>query len=156
MPLILDNFEHLTSDSSCVDLIDDILQGTHKVKIIVTSREPLKLQAEWVFEVQGLPLPKSDRPEELEASSAVALFIQRATQASVGFKPTKKDLSAVVQICQLVEGLVIYCEAIPRLALEFLFDYREGNTALTYGRWFSGYSCLSPGLFPKTFKQLLI
>ena len=108
--LILDNFEHLTSDSGCVDLINDILQGTHKIKIIVTSREPLKLQAEWVFEVQGLPLPKSDRPEELEASSAGALFIQRANQASVGFKPTQKDLSAIVQICQLVEGLPLGIE----------------------------------------------
>jgi predicted ATPase/transcriptional regulator with XRE-family HTH domain len=108
--LVLDNFEHLTSDSSCVDLIDNILQGTHKITIIVTSREPLKLQAEWVFEVQGLPLPKSDRPEELEASSAVALFIQSANQASIGFKPTKKDSSAIVQICQSVEGLPLGIE----------------------------------------------
>jgi hypothetical protein len=40
----------------------------------------------------------------------VALFIQRATQASVGFKPTKKDSSAIVQICQLVQGLPLGIE----------------------------------------------
>lgn len=108
--LILDNFEHLAIEPNCVDLIDDILQGTHKIKIIVTSREPLKLQAEWVFEVQGLPVPKSDQPDELENSSAVALFIQRANQASVGFKPTKKDLLASARICQLVEGLPLGIE----------------------------------------------
>jgi predicted ATPase/DNA-binding XRE family transcriptional regulator len=108
--LILDNFEHLAVDESCVDLIDDILQGTHKIKIIVTSRQPLKLQAEWVFEVEGLPIPKSDQPEELETSSAVALFIQRANQASVGFNPTRNDLSAIVRICQLVEGLPLGIE----------------------------------------------
>jgi predicted ATPase/transcriptional regulator with XRE-family HTH domain len=108
--LILDNFEHLSIDTSCVDLIDDILQGTKKIKIMVTSREPLKLQAEWVFEVQGLPVPKSDRPDELETSSAVALFIQRANQASIGFKPAKRDLSAIARICQLVEGLPLGIE----------------------------------------------
>jgi predicted ATPase len=108
--LILDNFEHLTSDTSCVDLVDAILQGTHKIKIIVTSREPLKLQAEWVFEVQGLPVPKSDQPEELETSSAVALFIQRAKHSSVGFKPTQNDLTAIAQICGLVEGLPLGIE----------------------------------------------
>ena len=108
--LILDNFEHLALEPSCIDLIDDILQGTHKIKIIITSRQPLKLQAEWVFEVQGLPLPQSDQPDELETSSAVALFIQRANHASVGFKPTKNDLFAISRICELVEGLPLGIE----------------------------------------------
>jgi predicted ATPase/transcriptional regulator with XRE-family HTH domain len=108
--LILDNFEHLALEASCIDLIDNILQGTHKTKIIITSRQPLKLQAEWVFEVQGLPLPQGDQPDELETSSAVALFIQRANQASVGFKPTKKDLLAIARICELVAGLPLGIE----------------------------------------------
>ena len=108
--LILDNFEHLAIEPSCVDLIDDILQGTRRVKILVTSRHPLQLQAEWVFEVQGLPLPQGDQPDELETSSAVALFIQCANQASVGFKPTKKDLLAIARICELVEGLPLGIE----------------------------------------------
>jgi predicted ATPase/DNA-binding XRE family transcriptional regulator len=108
--LILDNFEHLALEPSCIDLIDDILQGTHKTKIIITSREPLKLQAEWVFEVQGLPLPQHEQLEELETSSAVALFIQRATQASLGFKPTKNDLLSIARICELVEGLPLGIE----------------------------------------------
>ncbi|HSL47318.1 MAG TPA: tetratricopeptide repeat protein [Anaerolineales bacterium] len=108
--LILDNFEHLAGDAACIDLIDDILQGTHEIKVIATSREPLKLQTEWVFEVQGLPVPKGDRPDELVSSSAVALFIQRANQASVGFNPTRNDLSAIAHICQLVEGLPLGIE----------------------------------------------
>ncbi len=108
--LILDNFEHLALEPSCVDLIDDILQGTHKIKLIVTSRQPLQLQAEWVFEVQGLPLPQGNQPDELETSSAVALFIQRANQVSLGFKPTKKDLFAIARICELVQGLPLGIE----------------------------------------------
>jgi predicted ATPase len=108
--LILDNFEQLAVEQSCVDLIEDILEGTRKIKMILTSRQPLKLQAEWVFEVQGLPLPQGDQPDELETSSAVALFIQRANQASIGFKPTKKDLLAIARICELVEGLPLGIE----------------------------------------------
>jgi predicted ATPase/transcriptional regulator with XRE-family HTH domain len=108
--LILDNLEHLALEPSCIDLLDGMLEGTHKTKIIITSRQPLKLQAEWVFEVQGLPVPQDDLPEEIETSSAVALFIQRANQASVGFKPTKKDLFAIARICELVDGLPLGIE----------------------------------------------
>ena len=108
--LILDNFEHLALEPGCIDLIDDVLQGTHNTKIIITSRQPLELQAEWVFEVQGLPLPQRDQPEELETSSAVALFIQRANHASVGFKPTGKDLLSIARVCELVEGLPLGIE----------------------------------------------
>jgi predicted ATPase/transcriptional regulator with XRE-family HTH domain len=108
--LMLDNFEQLAVEPSCVDLIDDILQGTHKIKLIVTSRQPLELQAEWVFEVQGLPLPQGNQPHELATSSAVALFIQRANQVSVGFKLTKKDLFSIARICELVQGLPLGIE----------------------------------------------
>lgn len=110
MLLILDNFGHLAGDATCIDLINDILLETHKIKIIATSREPLKLQAEWVFEVQGLPVSKSDRSDELESSSAVALFVQRANQGSVGFNSTRNDMSAIAHICQLVGGLPLGVE----------------------------------------------
>jgi predicted ATPase/DNA-binding XRE family transcriptional regulator/Flp pilus assembly protein TadD len=109
--LIVDNFEHLITDKGCVDLIGDLLHETHQVKMIVTSREPLKLQAEWVFEVQGLPVSKNQSPEAAETdTSAVSLFIQRANQAFVGFTPTSQDLAAIVRICELVEGLPLAIE----------------------------------------------
>jgi predicted ATPase/transcriptional regulator with XRE-family HTH domain/Tfp pilus assembly protein PilF len=108
--LFLDNFEHLAEDPGCVDLVASILYETRKIKVIATSRQPLQLQAEWVFEVQGLPVPKTENPEELLASSAVMLFMQRANQASVGSKPGQDDLLAIAQICQLVDGLPLGIE----------------------------------------------
>ena len=109
--LIVDNFEHLITDKGCVDLIGDILHETHQVKMIVTSRQPLQLQAEWVFEVQGLPISKNRSSEAAEiGTSAVSLFIQRANQASVGFDPTNQERAAIVRICQLVEGLPLAIE----------------------------------------------
>ena len=108
--LILDNFEHLSVEAGCIDLISSIMHGTEKVKLLMTSREPLQIQAEWVFEVQGLPVPESSDPNELISNSAEALFIQRAKQAEVSFQPTNEDLLAIAQICKLVEGLPLGIE----------------------------------------------
>ncbi|MCK6624628.1 MAG: tetratricopeptide repeat protein [Anaerolineae bacterium] len=108
--LILDNFEHMLGDEASVALVGDLIGGAPMLKLLVTSREPLHLRAEWVFEVQGLPIPESEQPGELEASSAVKLFLQRAQQARVGFSLTPADRPAVLRICQLVEGLPLGIE----------------------------------------------
>lgn len=108
--LVLDNFEHLLADEPSVALVGDLLSGVPGLKLLATSREPLHLQAEWVFEVQGLPVPENEKPGEWEASSAVKLFLQRAQQARVGFSLTTADRPAVLRICQLVEGLPLGIE----------------------------------------------
>jgi len=108
--LVLDNFEHLLMDAPTVALVGDLLRGAPGLRLLVTSREPLYLQAEWVFEVQGLPVPESAKADELEASSAVKLFLQRAQQARVGFTLAPEDRPAVLRICQLVEGLPLGIE----------------------------------------------
>jgi predicted ATPase/DNA-binding XRE family transcriptional regulator len=108
--LLLDNFEHLLAEASCIALVRDLVRGAPQVKLLVTSREPLRIQAEWVFEVQGLPVPESAAPEALEASSAARLFLQRARQARVGFTLAPDDRQAVYEICQLVAGLPLGIE----------------------------------------------
>jgi predicted ATPase/DNA-binding XRE family transcriptional regulator len=108
--LLLDNVEHLLAEVACVTLIGDLVRGAPGVKLLVTSREPLSLQAEWMFEVQGLPLPESAAPEALEASSAARLFVQRARQARVGFALTAYERQAVWQICRMVAGLPLGIE----------------------------------------------
>jgi predicted ATPase/DNA-binding XRE family transcriptional regulator len=108
--LVLDNFEHLLAEASCVTLVRDLVRGAPTVKLLVTSREPLRIQAEWVFEVQGLPIPESAAPDALEASSAARLFLQRARQARVGLSLTAEERQAVYEICQLVAGLPLGIE----------------------------------------------
>jgi predicted ATPase len=108
--LALDNFEHLMNESGSLDLVGDLLRGTPRVRILITSRQPLELQAEWIFEVQGLPVPKTGQPDELNGSSAVALFIQRASQVDAEFRPTDADLPAIARICELVAGLPLGIE----------------------------------------------
>ncbi len=95
--LVLDNFEHL---QSCRTLLLELLQNAPGIKLLVTSRERLQVQGEWLLEVQGLPLPKN----EMEANDALHLFQLRAQQIAPNL-----DLFAaendIMRICQLVQGL---------------------------------------------------
>jgi predicted ATPase/transcriptional regulator with XRE-family HTH domain len=108
--LVLDNFEHLLFQTACVDLISTLLRGAGRPKLIVTSREPLNIQEEWVFDVQGLPLPVSAAANDLEASSAARLFQQRARQARAGYTLAADDHPAVARICQFVGGVPLGIE----------------------------------------------
>jgi predicted ATPase/DNA-binding XRE family transcriptional regulator len=108
--LLLDNFEHLLADAACVELVGQLLRGAAKLKLLVTSREPLDIQEEWVFDVQGLPTPLNATPHEVEASSAARLFQQRARQARAGYTLSPEDTPAIVQICQLVGGVPLGIE----------------------------------------------
>ncbi len=105
--LIFDNMEHLLDGR---ELLGQILQETHHVKMLVTSREQLHLQWEWLFEVQGLPLPDESDENSLETNSAIQLFIQRARQASQTFSLESEDIPSIVRICRFVGGLPLAIE----------------------------------------------
>lgn len=105
--VVLDNFEHLLAGS---ELLGELLPQAQGVKLLATSREPLHLLAEWVLEVQGLPVPENLQEGELEVNSAVALFLQRARRARVSFALTSDERPAVLRICQLVQGLPLGIE----------------------------------------------
>lgn len=100
--LVIDNFEHLLS---CASLLSEIVTHAPGVKLLVTSREALNLQEEWVRRIEGMEVPDRDsRPEE---TSAVQLFLDRAGQVRRLEMP---DLEGIVQICQLVGGLPLAIE----------------------------------------------
>ena len=105
--LVFDNMEHLLAGGS---LLGEILQQTQYVKMVITSREQLRLQWEWLFEVQGLPIPEEIDSQVLENNSAIKLFIQRARQASQSFSLEAEDTAALVRICKLVGGLPLAIE----------------------------------------------
>jgi len=114
MLLILDNVEHLLTEgpleTNTVGLLLEILQCTTGVKLLVTSREALDLQGEWVFEVRGLPFPETEQTKKCDEYPAVALFIQRARRASPGFAVSEGDLTGIAQLCRLVEGMPLAIE----------------------------------------------
>ena len=107
MLLVMDNFEHLLTRTA---LLTDILTRAPQLKILVTSRQRLNLQGEWIFEVKGLTYPQDDQLNQIEDYSAVALFLQRAYRVYSGFTLTKADKRYLVRICQLVDGMPLGIE----------------------------------------------
>jgi predicted ATPase len=107
MLLVLDNFEHLIEGAS---LLLDILRRAPEIKIVVTSRERLHVQAEWVFDVQGLAFPGERVTGRVEDYSAVQLFCERVRRVDGGFSLSAATTPAAVRVCQLVEGMPLGVE----------------------------------------------
>ncbi len=107
MLMVLDNFEHIVERA---DLVAAILTSAPDVKILITSREGLNLQGEWLMEVAGLDVPEDSVDVHPEDFSAVQLFQEAARRARSGFSLTADNLSDVVEICRLVNGLPLGIE----------------------------------------------
>ena len=115
--VVLDNLEHLIDAASAAlpesieGQVGALLRDTGaNLKIVATSREPLRLQEEWVFPLEGLAYP---RPGEAAATAerqpAVQFFAQRARQAYAGFS-LSAELPSVAQVCATLEGLPLGLE----------------------------------------------
>jgi DNA-binding SARP family transcriptional activator len=103
--LIFDNYEHLLPET---DFISQVLNNAPGVSILVTSRESLHLQAEWVFELAGLPL-QAEEAGELPA--AVLLLKQRAQHIETQFHiSTGEDYQDALRLCELLDGLPLGIE----------------------------------------------
>ena len=103
--LVLDNLEHLLDGA---ELITQMLEAP-RVTLVVTSRERLTLQAECVFELEGLDYPVTDSVGNIEQYSAVQLFVERARRVQPEFQ-IGAEATAVARICRLVEGLPLAIE----------------------------------------------
>jgi predicted ATPase/transcriptional regulator with XRE-family HTH domain len=104
--LLIDNLEHLLGDATISEFLAELLEKTSKLKLLITSRESVGLQGEWIFEVHGLPIPEGT---DIEGTS-VELFLQRARRAHVSFDATTEDYPAIVRICNLVNGMPLGIE----------------------------------------------
>jgi predicted ATPase/DNA-binding CsgD family transcriptional regulator len=104
--VVLDNFEHLLEG---VELVSDMLAVTANLKILVTSREALNLQEEWVRPITGLAYPQHLNGDALDQYSAVQLFVERARRIRGDFALAQATQS-VADICRLVEGMPLAIE----------------------------------------------
>lgn len=106
--LILDNFEQLLDG---VTLLSQLIAHCPRLQIMVTSRERLKLEHEWLLAVNGLDYPGRDVSlEDALAYDAVALFAERAQRVRPTFVLNHVALPAVIEICRLVEGFPLALE----------------------------------------------
>ena len=113
--LVLDNFEHVQPAAGD---IARLLADLPKVRVIVTSRAPLRIQGEWQVPLGplSLPAPVASHWEELDASESIQLFIDRASAAVPGFALDRQNASSLVGIVRKLEGLPLAIElAAPRM-----------------------------------------
>lgn len=94
--LVLDNFEHVLKAAT---LVADMLAACPSIKVMVTSRACLHIYGEQEFPVAPL-----------EESSAVQLFVQRATAVRPNFAITSENAPAIRDICLRLDGLPLAIE----------------------------------------------
>jgi len=116
--IVLDNCEHLLA--GCVELIAALIRGCPRLRLLVTSREPLGMPAERVWKVAGLSVPGrcDEDPEALLDSESVCLFVERAARVQPGFVLSRYVAPAVAEICRRLDGIPLAIElAAARLAI---------------------------------------
>jgi predicted ATPase/two-component SAPR family response regulator len=149
--LVLDNGEHLLD--ACAQLVTVLLAACPHLHVLVTSRVLLNLPGEQTYHVKPLTLPPSDSaalgaagsprkdPADWESAAtytAIQLFVQRAQMAQPDFHLTQGNVSLVVSICRLLDGLPLAIELaaarVRMLALEQLAEQlAHGVTILGAG-----------------------
>ncbi|HXH21411.1 MAG TPA: LuxR C-terminal-related transcriptional regulator [Dehalococcoidia bacterium] len=107
--LILDNFEHVLPAAR---EIGRLLAAVPDMKVVATSREPLRLSLERQVPVGPLALPALDttNPAELEKAPSVALFAERARATRPNFRLTQDNASLVARLVVRLDGLPLALE----------------------------------------------
>jgi predicted ATPase/class 3 adenylate cyclase len=135
--LVLDNFEQLLD---AAPMVARILQDAPGVKVLVTSRAPLRVYGEQELPVPPLSVPDPDHLPALDTLpeyEAVALFVQRAGAVRPGFSITSANAPAVAAICARLDGLPLAIELaaarVKLLSPEAILQRLEGRLSLLGG-----------------------
>ncbi|MGW4462628.1 BTAD domain-containing putative transcriptional regulator [Micromonospora sp. NPDC004704] len=107
--LVLDNCEHVVAEAA--RLAARLLHACPRLRILTTSREPLRLTGEALCPVTGLALPpERTTPADARDYPAVRLFAERAVDVAPDFDLGAADLDAVLRICRTLDGLPLAIE----------------------------------------------
>ena len=121
--LILDNFEQVVESRAW---LLELLQGASGVRLIVTSRERLRLMVEHRFDLHGLATPAENTAHTQALDyDASRLFLDRARRLYREFRLTETNWLPIVRICRLTEGLPLGIE----LAVTLLEDSDPATVA---------------------------
>ena len=110
MLLVLDNFEQVLPAAPSVSAL---LASGPDLKVITSSRAPLRISGEQEFPVPPLELPDPERLPSIDVlaqSDAVKLFIERARAVKPDFMVTAENAASVAEICYRLDGLPLAIE----------------------------------------------
>src|SRR5258706_1675618 len=109
--LVLDNFEQVAVAGP---VLLDLLADCPSLKLLVTSRQALRVRGENVVSVPPLSLPAgadhATTAVELSQFEAIQLFVERARTVRSDFRLTDDNASAVAEICRRLDGLPLAIE----------------------------------------------
>ncbi|MEW9528259.1 BTAD domain-containing putative transcriptional regulator [Microbispora sp. NPDC049125] len=107
--LILDNCEHVIE--AAADFADRLLGECRRLRILATSREPLGITGEVLWQVEPLALPAEGAdPSEAGSAPAVRLLRDRAELVRKGIGSDPRTLSAMARICRALDGMPLAIE----------------------------------------------
>lgn len=105
--LVLDNLEHVISAAS---EISELVATCPDVKVLCTSRTPLKISAEQEYSLQTLPLPPKGEFKFIMEYPAIELFVSRVKKVNKDFELTRENSITIIEICQYLDGLPLAIE----------------------------------------------
>ena len=125
--LVLDNFEQVMAAAGDVAAL---VGQCAELKVIVTSREALRVRGERLFPVQPLAVPESRHrsitAEQVIQYEAVRLFLDRAQQAAPDFVLNDANARVVADVCVRLDGLPLAIElATARLRIFSVDELRD-------------------------------
>ena len=84
--LVLDTCEHVIGAAAA--LVEAVLRAGRDVRLLATSREPLRAEGEWVYPVPPLAVPAEDAEDadDLLRYGGVRLFVERAAGGRTAFR----------------------------------------------------------------------
>ena len=106
--VVIDNVEQVDGVEG---LLGELLTGTRHMRVVATSRRPLRLSGEWLLDVRGLAHPADEAALEAGIDDdAVELFVAAARRVAPQLAFDADDLRHVARICRLLEGLPLGLE----------------------------------------------
>ncbi len=106
--LVLDNCEHVIG--AVARVCAGLLAVCDDVRVLATSREPLRVAGEVRYRLDPLILPGSDDSADVGGSEAVALFIDRARQADPHFALSREQGPAAARLVMRLDGMPLAIE----------------------------------------------
>ncbi len=107
--VILDNCEHVIESAAA--FAHRMLGECQRLRILATSREPLGITGEALWQVEPLALPAEDAdPGQIESSQAVQLLRDRAGAVRKDLATDARTLSNMARVCRALDGIPLAIE----------------------------------------------
>ena len=133
--LVLDNCEHVIGAAAA--LCGRLLQACDDVRVLATSREPLRIAGEAAYRLAPLPVPDPDDAGGVAGGEAVWLFSDRARAIDASFALTSENRRDVARLVVRLDGMPLAIELaaarVEALGVPQLLDRLDGRLALLAG-----------------------